>query len=225
MLHHKTFFINRAAVPRTSIRYGIRVNSSSPECPVFMSPDGKVIQPMCSDYGFRSGAQRLGVVDGEVPTGVWSLAKSNFNKELESLRLYVRHESKAEDLSVTAEGAKLNFVQAALSTVGDATTSLLAKADVFLEENKVLPELQKPAARSDMDSDEWMEIRAKLLELKLSNAAVVEQERKRERVEGELETPLWVKAPFLALCFVLDVLYDNKVSQCQSWTSHPLDSS
>ena len=31
--------------------------------------------------------------------------------------------------------------------------------------------------------------------------------------DGELVTPMWVKAPFLALCLVLDVLYDGKPIQ------------
>ena len=30
---------------------------------------------------------------------------------------------------------------------------------------------------------------------------------------GDIETPLWVKAPFLALCWVLDVVYDNRPIQ------------
>ena len=53
-----------------------------------------------------------------------------------------------------------------------------------------------------------VQIRAKLLLLKLSNADVVKEEKTRSAKQGELVTPIWVKAPFLALCFVLDVLYE-----------------
>ena len=38
-------------------------------------------------------------------------------------------------------------------------------------------------------------------------------EAARSAKEGELHTPLWVKAPFLALCLVLDVLYVGKPIQ------------
>lgn len=31
--------------------------------------------------------------------------------------------------------------------------------------------------------------------------------------DGDINTPLWVKAPFLVLCWVLDVLYDGKPIQ------------
>ena len=51
-------------------------------------------------------------------------------------------------------------------------------------------------------------MRSKLALLKLSNDDVVKMEKARSAKEGELVTPIWVKAPFLVLCFVLDVLYE-----------------
>ena len=111
-----------------------------------------------------------------------------------------------------ASSPSLNFVQSVVHHAGEASTGLLSKLDLFLEENKILPELGPPLIRSELESEEWVEIRGRLAGLKLSNAAVAEEEERRVKVQGELVTPLWVKAPFIALCFVLDILYDNKVS-------------
>lgn len=57
------------------------------------------------------------------------------------------------------------------------------------------------------------QIREKLGALKLSNAAVMAREQRRIARDGDFETPMWVKAPFIALCWVLDVVYDNRPIQ------------
>ena len=45
-------------------------------------------------------------------------------------------------------------------------------------------------------------------------------EAKRVAKDGELNTPLWVKAPFVALCWVLGVLYEVRVRRV-SWIPDP----
>ena len=39
---------------------------------------------------------------------------------------------------------------------------------------------------------------------------MVQEEKQRTAKEGEIDTPLVVKLPFAALCWVMDVLYDHK---------------
>jgi ubiquinol oxidase len=47
------------------------------ECPLFLDKEGKLIQPMCADYGFRSGAGRLYMDHyGETPGSVWDLVRA-----------------------------------------------------------------------------------------------------------------------------------------------------
>ncbi len=61
------------------------------------------------------------------------------------------------------------------------------------------------------------QIQDKLRALKLNNDDVVKQEEKRIAVTGDIDTPTWVKLPFLALCWVLDVVYDNRpIPKCAS---------
>lgn len=158
---------------------------------------------------------------GEVPEGVFGLAKVNFSEELEQLRLFVRFGGM--DAMMEADGGvekqddrqppSGNLLQKVIQQTGTSVTSTLGRFDLFLEENKVLPELQRPPKKSAFMTQEWQEVRSKLKKLDLDNDAVVKMEKKRVAKEGEIESPLWVKAPFLALCFVLDILYDHKPIQ------------
>jgi ubiquinol oxidase len=52
-----------------------------------------------------------------------------------------------------------------------------------------------------------------LAALQLDNDAVVTAERARVAQQGDFDTPLWVMAPFIALCWVLDVVYVNRPIQ------------
>lgn len=52
-----------------------------------------------------------------------------------------------------------------------------------------------------------LQIRAKLDKLELSVSDVVAVEHARIARTGDMTSPAWVKAPFYALCFVLDVMY------------------
>lgn len=177
-------------------------------CPVFEDSDGNMIQPMCADYGFRSGAGRLYMEHyGETPKGVVELAQENFQLELEQLRCYTRFGIGKDPREPT--GA----LQKAALSIGTAVTGAFGQLDEALEKAGALPVLKPPATKGAFLTQEWEQIRVKLAELTLSNADVVKFEKARSAKDGELMTPMWVKVPFLALCLVLDVLYDGKPIQ------------
>ena len=109
-----------------------------------------------------------------------------------------------------------NLVSKAFDAVGSAVTGVFRGLDQALEDAGLLSKLEEPAPKSDMMSKEWDETREKLSKLKLDNQAVVAMEAARVKKEGDINTPLIVKVPFLALCFLLDVLYDHRPIQVSS---------
>ncbi|GFR41184.1 hypothetical protein Agub_g1853, partial [Astrephomene gubernaculifera] len=174
------------------------------ECPVFKDPKGRVIPAMCADYGFRSGAGRLYQEGyGEVPKDVWQLAKDNYRHELEALRRAVRYPAPDTRPPGSALGKLLH-------AAGGAVSSALRRLDGALEGARVLPPLQPPPLLSELETQEFKQIRAKLDALQLSTADVAAVEAARVAAQGDMESPLWIKAPFFALCWLLDVMYDNK---------------
>lgn len=177
------------------------------ECATFYDHSGNIIQPMCADYGFRSGSGRLYSEHyGETPGSFFELAKSNFQQELVQLRQFTRFNNGIEE----DEGEQSNLVQKAIHAMGGAAISLFSSIDVALEKAGVLSELSEPKKKMGTDTASWKEIRAKLAKLKLDNNAVVRMEKERVSRDGDIDTPLWVKAPFTALCWTLDILYENK---------------
>ncbi|GIL72790.1 hypothetical protein Vretimale_4432 [Volvox reticuliferus] len=174
------------------------------ECPLYKDPKGKIIPAMCADYGFRSGAGRLYQEGyGEVPKDVWELAKDNYFHELEQLRRAVRYPP--SDVRPPSHPAAK-----ALHSAGGALGAGLASLDLALERAKVLPQLQPPPVLSALETREFKEIRARLDQLRLSSDDVIRVEHDRIASTGDMESPLWVKAPFYALCWLLDVMYDKK---------------
>ncbi|EFJ52002.1 hypothetical protein VOLCADRAFT_79367 [Volvox carteri f. nagariensis] len=175
------------------------------ECPLYRDRTGKLIPAMCADYGFRSGAGRLYQESyGEVPKDVWQLAKDNYRHELEQLRRAVRYPP--SDVRQPSHP-----VAKALHTANGVVGAALASLDKALEEARVLPELQPPPVRSALETQEFKEIRARLDQLRLDADDVIAVERERIATGGgDMESPLWVKAPFYALCWLLDIMYDNK---------------
>mmetsp|Transcript_11681 Transcript_11681/g.25046 ORF Transcript_11681/g.25046 Transcript_11681/m.25046 type:complete len:421 (+) Transcript_11681:151-1413(+) len=177
-------------------------------CKVFYDKDGSIIRAMCADYGFRSGSGRLYEEKyGETPTNVWELAKANFAHELQQLRNFTRR-NQVEELY---EGVPTsNIVLKGLFAAGGALVSGLGSLDKALEEAGALPELKPLERKEAFNSEEWQKIREKLRRLKLDNNAVMAREQQRIKKEGDIDTPLWVKIPFIALCWVLDVVYENR---------------
>lgn len=55
-----------------------------------------------------------------------------------------------------------------------------------------------------------MQIRASLRELTLNNAAVWDKERARQKRPDHPKAPWFISGPYLALCWVLDVIYDER---------------
>ncbi|GLC63666.1 hypothetical protein PLESTF_000061000 [Pleodorina starrii] len=160
---------------------------------------------MCADYGFRSGAGRLYQEGyGEVPKDVWQLAKDNYRHELEQLRRAVRYPP-------TDVRQPEHPVAKALHAAGAALGSGFASLDRALEEARVLSPLQPPPVLSALETREFKEIRSRLDALRLTaDDVVAEEERRIAAAGGDMASPVWVKAPFYALCWLLDVMYDNK---------------
>ncbi|KXZ56602.1 hypothetical protein GPECTOR_1g541 [Gonium pectorale] len=175
------------------------------ECPIYVDSKGKVIPAMCADYGFRSGSGRLYQESyGEVPSDVWQLAKDNYRHELTQLRRSVRFPP--SDVKQPS-----NPVARAVSAAGTAVAGGLASLDRALEGAGVLRPLEPPPTMGALETQEFKQIRAKLDRLELDVADVVAVERRRIAAQGgDMSSPLWVRAPFYALCWVLDVMYDSK---------------
>lgn len=174
-------------------------------CPVFITKEGRIIKAMCADYGFRSGSGRLYQEHyGEVPKNVGELARDNFSKELLQMRRAFRYGTPVDP------HVNDGLAQQTRHRINNAIVGFFAGLDVWLEERGVLSELKPLPTKSALLTSEFQEVQAKLAQLKLPTSAVLEYEAKRVAVMGELETPWVIKLPFLALCWVLDVVYDNK---------------
>lgn len=57
------------------------------------------------------------------------------------------------------------------------------------------------------------QVRDKLNELVLSNEAVLVREHLREEAYGKVQAPWFIKLPFNALCWTLDVVFNNRPIQ------------
>lgn len=58
-----------------------------------------------------------------------------------------------------------------------------------------------------------LQLRRKLMQLKLSNKAVWDREHAREAAGEGVATPWFVKGTYLALCVFLDVFFENRPIQ------------
>ncbi|GIL82974.1 hypothetical protein Vretifemale_11658 [Volvox reticuliferus] len=143
-------------------------------------------------------------------------AWSNFQQELLALRQSFRF----DDFAVISEA---NPPRSALGRaaygVGQAVVDGLGALDRALEKGQVLDKLRPRPITIDVNGDgskllnECTEIRAKLKQLKLSNKAVWDREHARERAGQAVETPWFIKAVYLSLCVLLDVLFENRPIQ------------
>ncbi|PNW85119.1 hypothetical protein CHLRE_03g172500v5 [Chlamydomonas reinhardtii] len=200
---------NRAALRIQAI--SAPVTTGEGECPLFQTREGKIVPAMCADYGFRSGSGRLYQEGyGEVPKDVWQLAKDNYLHEFTQLRRSTRYPPS----DITApDGA----VAKVLHSAGAAAARAFGSLDKALENAGVLPELAPPPVLSALETQEFKQIRAKLDKLELSVSDVVAVEHARIARTGDMTSPAWVKAPFYALCFVLDVMYPKNKAIEKFW--------
>ncbi|GIL82973.1 hypothetical protein Vretimale_8495 [Volvox reticuliferus] len=192
--------------------------STDEECSAFIDRDGEFVEVLCCDYGFRTGASRMYSkdADGRIPRNAFQLAWSNFQQELLALRQSFRF----DDFAVISEA---NPPRSALGRaaygVGQAVVDGLGALDRALEKGQVLDKLRPRPITIDVNGDgskllnECTEIRAKLKQLKLSNKAVWDREHARERAGQAVETPWFIKAVYLSLCVLLDVLFENRPIQ------------
>eukprot|EP00197_Chlamydomonas_leiostraca_P008573 CAMPEP_0202884810 /NCGR_PEP_ID=MMETSP1391-20130828/41340_1 /ASSEMBLY_ACC=CAM_ASM_000867 /TAXON_ID=1034604 /ORGANISM="Chlamydomonas leiostraca, Strain SAG 11-49" /LENGTH=484 /DNA_ID=CAMNT_0049568041 /DNA_START=96 /DNA_END=1550 /DNA_ORIENTATION=- len=197
------------------------------DCQVFMGRDGNLVEVMCCDYGYRSGAGRMyQQADGEIPGSGFALGMQNFQEEFICLRRTFRYD---EFASIAAVNPPQGVFGRALYAAGGAIVKGFAALDEALEGAGVLPKLAPekpiesmvdPATNKSMDEismDEVMSdceaIRAKLRQLRLSNQAVWDREHTREATGGKVETPWYVKGVYLALCVMLDNLFNNRPIQ------------
>jgi len=185
---------------------------------VFIDRQGQFVQVMCTDYGYRSGVGRMyQAADGTIPVSGFELALDNFKRELASLRRSVRMDEYAR---VTNASPPSSLPRKAAFELGGLVVQGFAALDKKLEEAKVLPKLEATPESPDVVDpatgevkSEYQRIRQKLLQLKLSNKKVMEREHKRESSGGKVETSWYVRLLYNVVCFMLDVLFDNRPIQ------------
>lgn len=185
------------------------------ECDVMYDREGNLIKPMCCDYGFRSGTGRM-YQDGfgEIPMNAWELGVENFKAEYKALRKSLRFdEYNRISQQNPAEGplGKLAY------WIGSSIVTALSFIDKSLEERELVDKLipnqngvEQCEEGEESAAQECNEILAQLKELKLSNEAVWERERAREKRGGGIQSPLAIKAAYYLLCYALDVLFNNR---------------
>ncbi|KAF8064601.1 AOX4 [Scenedesmus sp. PABB004] len=112
-----------------------------------------------------------------------------------------------------------NPVAKLAGAAGAAVARGLAAADVWLEKAGALPELkplevpQEVADEHGELSEECKEIRDKLRKLVLNDADVWAREEARKAKTGDVLAPWFIKAPFWALCVMLDACFANRPIQ------------
>eukprot|EP00879_Flechtneria_rotunda_P018613 GHRR01019531.1.p1 GENE.GHRR01019531.1~~GHRR01019531.1.p1 ORF type:complete len:370 (+),score=88.15 GHRR01019531.1:229-1338(+) len=187
-------------------------------CPVYMDRDGNFVEVMCCDYGFRSNSGRLYQEGyGQIPLSAWELAWRNFGQEWLQLRRSFRYD---EYNAVARANPPKSLLGKVSYAAGSIIVRVFSRVDKWLEQvhwfSALLPNAL-PAEVLDTKTgsimSECMQVRAKLSQLKLSNKAVWVRERAREEAGGGVDTPLFVKGTYLALCLFLDVAFNNRPLQ------------
>lgn len=122
------------------------------QCLTFIDRDGELIEAMCCDYGFRSGAMRMySDEDGRIPANFIALGVENFKKEYKQLRRSFRE----NDYAVYSESMHLgdNPLTRVLGWVGGGVVRVLSSLDAKLEKQGLLSEIQsEPLPTSVTDS-------------------------------------------------------------------------
>jgi ubiquinol oxidase len=187
-------------------------------CPVFIDRDGEVLEVACCDFGFRSGKGRLYSDDyGTIPKGFIPLAIENFQYEYAALRRSFREDEYARIAAQNPPAGPLGWVA---YKAGEAVVRSFASIDRWLEDRRIFGKiLPVPVPQEVFDpktgglSKQCRELRGKLAQLKLSNEAIWERERARERAGGAVEAPPLIKLVYYALCVFIDVAFNNRPIQ------------
>lgn len=187
------------------------------ECKTYKTPDGDVQEIMCVDYGFRSGNMRLYQEEyGSVPPSVFAVGVANFKKEFEQLRRAFRFDEFKNLSNASPASSKLQQI---VSDTGSKVIQFFAAIDRKAEDAGVFPKLETaeiPGEIRNRDgsiSDQVDDVREKLNELALSNELVLVREHKREAQYGKVVAPWFIQFPFSALCWFLDVVFNNRPIQ------------
>ncbi|KAJ9518719.1 hypothetical protein QJQ45_018695 [Haematococcus lacustris] len=199
------------------------LGSDDEECAVYVGRDGKFVEVMCCDYGYRAGSGRMYNTDsGTIPMSGVQMAVENFVDELACLRRSFRKDDYGP---VAAKAAPHpGIVRQGFNLLGRGLTRLVAAADRSLEWLHLLPKLDEEAGQlpgtvrqgnvvKRSVGEECAEIRQRLSRLILSNHAVSERERVREAIGGKVEAPWYVRGVYNILCLLIDVLFENRPIQ------------
>eukprot|EP01025_Chloroclados_australasicus_P057175 TRINITY_DN7117_c0_g1_i13.p2 TRINITY_DN7117_c0_g1~~TRINITY_DN7117_c0_g1_i13.p2 ORF type:complete len:450 (+),score=69.27 TRINITY_DN7117_c0_g1_i13:187-1536(+) len=184
-------------------------------CDSFIDNEGNFIPVMCCDYGFRTGTMRVySEKRGTIPKNLFAIGMENFKYEWLALRRSFREDEYSKISEASPEG---NILSQIASKSGGAIVKLFAAIDRLFEKSSIF---QKLAPRLDSDdnsnlnkSSDCQEILVKLKKLTLSNKAVWDRERKREQEGGGVESPLPIRIAYYSLCYMLDVLFNNRPIQ------------
>lgn len=213
--------VSQVKRPKSPLSPGDSVDSlasTEDDCPVFIDRDGNMIEVMCCDYGFRTGAQRVySDVGPRIPLPTWRLALANFAQEWTAVRRSFRYNDYDK---ISAQNPAQGPIGKALYAAGDGVVRLFSAIDQKLEESRIFRKLlpaEIPKESFDPRvgglSSQCREVRAKLRLLKLDNQKVWDREHDREARGEGVDTPWFVKGVYLALCVFLDVAYDNRPIQ------------
>nr|QKY15004.1 plastid terminal oxidase (PTOX) [Polytomella parva] len=164
---------------------------------------------MTADFGFRTGTRRLYQDHyGEIPNSLSALMKENLSHEMEEFRRSLRFKHYKPVVGDAPTGiAKIG------KATNDGLSRLMGALDRFLEEKNIIPKLTPPPQMSTFDSPEFQKELEHIESLTLTSHQVEEVEHARIARYGDMDSPLWVKVPFFALCWLLDALYENRPIQ------------
>jgi ubiquinol oxidase len=152
---------------------------------------------------------------GKIPASGWKLALENFSHELRALRRSFRYDE-WQEFEQNSPSDNI-FTKAARGLAGRVVTGF-SNFDKSLEDRGILSELTTD--KTDREVQErgpenalTREMREKLSKLQLSVKGVTQREKRREALGKRVNVPWFVRAPYVVLCWLLDVVYPNRPIQ------------
>lgn len=182
----------------------------------FVTDDGKRVEVMGQDLGYRSGSGRMYQEGyGQIPESGWSLATGNFRHEFRAMRrAFRRDEWHAFEEAVPQP----NILSKGGRWLAGSLVGGLSAIDSWLEAQGVLGSLDKPETEREeqqhgSSKSLTLEVRQKLASLKLSDRRIMVRTRRREAVTSKIQTAWYVNVCYSVLCFFLDVVYAHRPIQ------------